>query len=306
MTKRWWFVTWMVLALLAASAAPALAQSTGPGPGPVPPPKPFTLQGIVKELAAPNITVQVLQGNAAVGGFVGKPLLVETDSQTKFFRITDLGMQEIAFADLALEDQVLVNGRVRDGHYLAQRVVAKPPRPVPFSLSGKVTSLAEGAFTVAVQKGAGAAKSMAEVIVAWNAETLFYRADPSGPTPIAPSELKVGDLVQVTGAYSGGQYLAKRVLVKPPRPMPFWVRGEATAVGTASFQVEVLIGRGALASQAGQVVEIFVNDETLIQKRTVGGVAPLPLSELQPGDKVNVAGMELDGVYTAKVVWVLP
>ncbi|MGC8839479.1 MAG: DUF5666 domain-containing protein [Anaerolineae bacterium] len=312
MSKRTWFLTLLVVALLMVSSVPAFAAGEERGR---PVWRPFTLQGELRGLAESAILVHVLRGDAPVRPYIGQALLVKVNEATRYYRVTEGGLEEIQFADLAgcLGYPVVVSGRMKteggQDEFLAQRVLVQRPRPIPFTAQGKITLINAdtSSFKMKVQRGTGPARPQvsAEVEIFTTADTEFYRRDPeAGLVPITFGDLRVDDLVQVTGTFLGGRFAACRVVVLPPRPVPFTLFGQITEIKgeDLAFTVKVRRGTGAARDLGGQEVVIVTNETTRFFACEAGDCQEIGFDDLAVGDWVNVVGKALEGTFTARVV----
>ncbi|MBC7225153.1 MAG: hypothetical protein H5T59_12940, partial [Anaerolineae bacterium] len=242
MKKKWWLLTLLMIALLVLPSATAFAQDENRGR---PQWRPFTLQGELGGLGENSIFVHVQRGNAPAKPHIGQVLQILVDDDTHYYRQTNEGLQEISFADLAdyLGHQVLVSGRMRtesgQDTFLARRVLVKKPRPVPFTARGEITEIDDTSdppsFHLKVLRGTGAARVAVSTVIQIfvTDETEFYRRDPdAGMVPITFDDLEVGNVAQVNGVFADGQFTARRVVVLPPRPVPFWLLGQIVEIPT--------------------------------------------------------------------------
>ena len=121
--KRAFWITTVVVALLAMTALPALAAGgkvRHRWDGTL-----FALVGQVTAIDAANltITVQVLKGPLE-----GETVTVSTDASTRFLQYGECPMDVIGFEDVEVEDYASVGGLVLDdGVYLANRVTVDIP-----------------------------------------------------------------------------------------------------------------------------------------------------------------------------------
>jgi len=306
MKRKWWFLALLVLVLVVVPTGSAFAQDDAKGR---PTWMPFTLQGeIVEKPVDLTIKVRVFSGNRPVKPFIGSELTVQVGENTKYYQRTDEGLQEIPFQDLAAHQLVLISGRARGEEFIARRVVVKKPRPIPFTARGEVLAIdtTNQNFSMSVLRGSGAAKNAEDLTIYWNDDTEFSRRGPDGVTridPANPEEFKDGDRVQVIGTYAEGTFTAKKVLVLPPKPVPFWLKGNITelAVDKTYLKVNVVKGRGAAKDLVEPEVQIMVADNTRYLDRTSTGVKRITFDDLNEGDLVHVAGRELGGVFTAVI-----
>jgi hypothetical protein len=314
MNKRTWFLTLLVVALLTMSSVPAFAAGEERGR---PVWRPFTLQGELRGLGESAILVHVLRGDAPVRPYIGKALLVKVNDATKYYRLTEGGLEEIQFADLAnyLGYPVVVSGRMKtengQDEFLAQRVLVQRPRPIPFTALGKITQINADtlSFKMRVQWGTGPARPQvsAEIEVFTTKDTEFYRCEPDGLVPITFGDLQVGDLVHVGGTFFAEKFTARRVVVLPPRPMPFTLLGQITEIPTTgtdarAFTVKVRWGTGAARGLQDQEVVIVTTESTRFFACEAGDCQEIGFDDLAVGDWVHVVGRALEGTFTARVV----
>lgn len=318
MRKRWWFLTLLVLLLLVAPGTTAFAEEEWGRPAW----RPFTLHGELRGLGESAILVHVLRGDVPVKPYIGQALLVKVDEATKYFLVTNDGLQEIQFADLAnyLGYPILVSGRMRtvggQDEFLAQRVLVERPRHIPFTALGKITQINAStdpqSFKMRVLRGTGAARPQVstEIEVFVTADTEFYRLDPTaGLVRITFGDLRVDDLVHVMGTFSLGKFTARKVVVVPPRPVPFTLFGQITEIptdtgkaGEQAFTVKVRRGTGAARGLEGQEVVIVVTENTRFYACEAGDCQEIGFDDLAVGNWVNVVGKTLEGTFTARVV----
>lgn len=317
MNKREWFLTLLLVALLVMPSATAFAEEEEWGR---PVWHPFTLQGELRGLGESDILVHVLRGDVPVKPYVGQALLVKVNEATRYFLVTGDGLQETQFADLInyIGYPVLVSGRMKtengQDEFLAQRVVVQRPRHIPFTAKGTITQINADtlSFKMKVQQGTGPARPQVstEIEVFTTADTEFYRLDPTaGLVPITFGDLRVGDLARVIGTFGAGKFTARRVVVVPPRPVPFSLFGQITEIPTSTgkegelaFTVKVRRGSAAAKGLEGQTVVIVTTAATKFYACDAGDCQEIGFGDLKVGDWVNVVGKALEGTFTAHVV----
>lgn len=319
MKKKWWFLTLLMISLLVLPSATALAQEEDRGR---PHWRPFILQGELRGLGESSILVHVQRGNAPARPYIGRLLQVMVDEDTHYYRQTGEGLQEIQFADLAhyLGHQVLVSGRVKTENgqdtFLARRVLVKKPHPVPFTARGEITEINNASeppsFKLKVLRGTGAARASVsvEIEIFVTEDTEFYRRDPdAGLVPITFDDLEVGNVAQVAGVFAEGRFTARKVVVLPPRPVPFWLLGQIVEIptptaadGEQAFTVEVRRGNGAARGKEGEQLVIVTTEDTKFFACEAGECQEIGFDDLAVEDWVNVAGRALEDVFTARVV----
>ncbi len=163
-----------------------------------------------------------------------------------------------------------------------------------------------------VLRGTGAARPQisAEMEVFVTEDTEFYCLDPAaGLVPITFHDLRVNDLVWVTGSFFEGKFTARRVVVLPPRPVPFTLFGQITEIptdtgveGERAFTLKVRRGTGAARGLVGEEVVIVTTESTQFFACETGDCTPITFDDLKVGDWVNVVGKALEGTFTARVV----
>jgi hypothetical protein len=107
-----------VVALLLASAVPALAA----GGKPAAPAAQFTLAGKITAVEGSTVSVYVVGGNPMVHPSIEMELPIQTTDSTRFLLKTDTGTVVISLADLAIDQNVSVQGNVVDGVWTASRL----------------------------------------------------------------------------------------------------------------------------------------------------------------------------------------
>lgn len=319
MRKRWWFLTLLVAFLLVLPSMTALAAGEERGR---PVWRPFTLHGELRGLGESALLIHVLHGDAPVKPYIGQNLLVKVDDATRYYLLAEDGLQEIQFADLVnyLGRPVVISGRMRtvggQDEFLARRVLVERLRPLPFTAQGEITQINAGtdpqSFKMKVLQGTGPARPQVsvEIEVFVTADTEFYRRDPTaGLVPITFDDLRVGDFVQVTGTFFEAKFTACKVVVLPPRPVPFTLLGQITEIptdtgvpGQRAFTVKVRRGAGAAKDLAGEEVVVVTTEETHFFACESGDCQEITFDDLAVGDWVNVVGRALEGTFTARVV----
>jgi len=116
----------LVIILLLTAVAPALAGS-GPQPARGKGRKPFALVGTITAINGSTVTVHVIAGNRLVKPSIGTDLALATNDLTRFrMRTEDGDTQIITLADLAVGQNVSVNGVIKADVWLASRVTVGP------------------------------------------------------------------------------------------------------------------------------------------------------------------------------------
>ncbi len=115
--KKSFFVL-LVVAMLLISVTPAFAAKTNaPGQNTV-----FTLAGKITAIQGSTITVNVLVGKPIVRPYIGQTLEIQTTDSTRFLLKTETGTVPISLADLAVDQNVSVQGQVVNSTWTAMRV----------------------------------------------------------------------------------------------------------------------------------------------------------------------------------------
>lgn len=319
MRKGWWFLTLLIIFLLVLPSATAFAADGERGR---PVWRPFTLHGELRGLGESAILVHVLRGDVPVKPYIGQNLLIKVDETTKYYLVASDGLQEIQFTDLVhyLGHPVVVSGRMRtvsgQDEFLARRVLVERLRPIPFTAQGKITQINAStdpqSFKMKVLRGTGAARSQisTEIEIFVTEATEFYRLDPTaGLVPITFDDLRVDDLVHVTGTLFEGKFTARKVVVLPPRPVPFTLLGQITEIptdtgreGERAFTAKVHRGTGPARGLVGEEVVVVTTESTLFFACEAGDCRPITFDDLAVGNWVHVAGRTLEGTFTARVV----
>ena len=120
-------VIWLVIALMLIAASPALAgNGAGPEAGPGPSGKgKFALSGVITAIDPANltVTVHVVAGSTLVKPFIEQELTIQTTADTRFLLRNPNGKATpITFNDLAVDQNVSVNGTLAAGVWTAKRV----------------------------------------------------------------------------------------------------------------------------------------------------------------------------------------
>ncbi len=108
----------LVVAMLLISAIPAFAANTNAsGQSTL-----FTLTGRITAIEGSTITVNVLAGKPIVRPYIGQTLEIQTTDSTRFLLKTQTGTVVISLADLAVDQNVSVQGEVVNGVWTATRI----------------------------------------------------------------------------------------------------------------------------------------------------------------------------------------
>lgn len=84
----------------------------------------FMLTGRITSIQGSTVTVDVLAGKPIVHPYVGQTLDIQTTDGTRFLLKTEAGTVAISLADLAVDQNVSVQGEVVDGLWTATRITA--------------------------------------------------------------------------------------------------------------------------------------------------------------------------------------
>jgi hypothetical protein len=84
----------------------------------------FAITGTITAIGTNSITVQVIRGNKLVQSFIGTPMTVTVNAQTRYLYRTSATTTAtiITFADLKVGQPVSVNGTVADNVWTVQRI----------------------------------------------------------------------------------------------------------------------------------------------------------------------------------------
>jgi hypothetical protein len=306
------FVLLFIIAGCLALAPAAFAAPKGCDPGDGPFWFDFGLKGDVTavDVAHGVLTVAVDEGTDGLPDSVA----VQIGEDTHLFRTQHHDRTDIALADIAVGDRVMVLGWTDDSTgetvYTAAAVAVSPPC---FGLVGTVTAVDvdHGLLTVSVEEASGDLTGEVQIVV--TDETHIVRAEfyhfgghgcDGGEVPLTLADVKVGDSVGVWGTVdnSGAApvYTADRVCLKAPR---FGLVGAVTAVGddgTLTVSIDHA-SRGLTGS-----LDVVVSSETELYKIVDGERTDITLADIAAGDEVSVFGtVDLstgEAVYTAHVV----
>jgi hypothetical protein len=108
----------LIVAMLLVSAAPVFAaDTTASKKNPL-----FALVGRITAIEGSTVTVNVLAGNPLARPYVGQTLDIQTTVNTRFLLKDADGTVAISLEDLAVDQNVSVQGKVVDGVWTATRI----------------------------------------------------------------------------------------------------------------------------------------------------------------------------------------
>lgn len=186
----------LIMALLLTTVNVALAAPPTPTPGHQG--KPHSIHGTVLSKAENSFVVQTKNDRVTVN----------VNGQTRFYLP---GKRDATFADLQVNDRVMVNGRLEGSAFTARLVVIAPRRPIIRHALGTVIAY-EAGKSITVQPARG------------NPLTFTINERTRIVYPKGVTEIKVGDRVVVVGeqAWPWGEtpIVAKVIIVlkTPSRP----------------------------------------------------------------------------------------
>ncbi len=114
----------LLVTLLLVTAMPAFAARKGPTARIGAVASQFTLAGKINAInaGAGTVTVTVLAGSFPVHDSMTKALVIQTTPATRYLLRTATGTVSITFSDLAVGQNVSVQGSVVDGSWTASRI----------------------------------------------------------------------------------------------------------------------------------------------------------------------------------------
>jgi outer membrane protein assembly factor BamB len=248
------------------------------------PPLPKPISGVIQALdpEAGTLTVNLKDKD---------PLTIQTTEETKYFRRTPTGQEEISFDDLALQDRVIV-WVTRDGEtIIAHKVLVIPPPP-PKPVGGIITALDTDTATLTVKP-----LNKDPLTIQTTEETKFFRAVNGSQVEITFDDLALRDRVIVWVTRNGETITAHKVLVVPTPPKN--IAGVIQSIDPDEGSFVLKPGdHDPLTVQTGEDTKFF--------RKIPGGHEAITFANLQVDDHAIVIGTWDGDVFRAQKVILVP
>jgi hypothetical protein len=211
----------LVFAVLAIGATTALAAGGPPKPNPH---AAFVLDGKITAIDGTTLSVDITHSNGVTKKLLGatKTVTLTTTGETSYLMWTSAGAKPAAFADLAVGQNIMAEGRVAAGVWTAQRILIRPETRAAFVLSGPITAITDTLVTVDVLHSNAVTRQLLgatpTVTLTTTADTSYLMWTPKGTKKISFADLAVEQSIMVQGrvtvSSTGEVWTAQRIMVE--------------------------------------------------------------------------------------------